>query len=227
MIAVALITMLLSFSFAMTALGNSLLQEVKGFLSKEMKLVLNGGPWTMDINGETFYPLIYNDRTYLPVRAVAEALDVPIAYEAESKTVYIGERTVKVPILSEEYSPISAQIVNDAQQRLINQEDHGTVALFSKVIYSNSRMLLAPKAKYTTLVLYVDVDGDDVNLTINNLNEANRPVSIHSELISESNGLKEIEVDIRGIQTLNVELITSKANHNAVVRIAADQSYFK
>lgn len=223
----ALISMIASFSIAMTAVGSTLLEEVKAFLNKEINLVLNGGPWEMKMEGEKFYPITYNGRTYLPVRAVAEALNVPIDYDAATKTVYIGEKTNKVPILSENYRPVSSKIISDASQRLINQTDYGTVALFSKVLYSNSYIQLEPEAKYSKLVLYVDVDGDDVDLRITNKNNGINPVIIQSDLVTEGDGLKEITVDITGIRTLSIDVMTAEPNQTATVRIAADKSYYQ
>lgn len=227
MFVTALITMIATLGMAMTATGNALLQEVKGYLNKEIGIMLNGGPWEMKIGAETVYPLIYEGRAYLPVRPLAEALSVPIEYDTANKLIYIGEKTNKVPILSENYRPVSSRIISDASQRLINQTDYGTVALFSSVIYSNSYIQLEPGAKYSKLVLYVDVDGDDVNLRVTNRNDPINTVVIKSELVTEGDGLKEIEVDITGIQTLSVDVMTAEPNQNATVRIATDLSYYQ
>jgi len=222
-----ILTMLASFALAMTATGNALLQEVKAYLNREVVIKLNGGTWEMKVGAETLYPLTYEGRTYLPVRAIAEALEVPIDYDAASKTIHIGEKTEKVPVSSENYRPVSSKIVSDASQRLINQTDHGTVALFANVIYSNSYIQLEPGAKYAKLVLYADVDGDDVDLRITNRNDPINPVILKSELLTEADGLKEIAVDIAGIQTLSVDVMTAGPNRNATVRIALDQSYYQ
>lgn len=36
---------------------------------------------------------VYNDRTYLPLRAVAEAVGKPVEYDANTNTAYIGNKT--------------------------------------------------------------------------------------------------------------------------------------
>ncbi|REJ17990.1 MAG: hypothetical protein C6W59_06415 [Paenibacillaceae bacterium] len=223
----AVISMMAGFSLSLTAAGDALLQAVRAYLNKEIGIVLNGGPWDMNVAGEKLYPLTYEGRTYLPVRAVAEALSVPIVYDAAGKKIYIGEKTDKVPIITETYRPVSARIVSDASQRLIDGTDHGTVALFEKVIYSNSYIQLEPDAKYSKLVLYVDVDGDDVDLRIVNRNDPMGTVILQSVVVTEADGLKEIEVDITGIRTLSVDVMTTEPNKSATVRIAADKSYYQ
>ena len=46
----------------------------------------NGETFTMDVA-----PMIINDRTMLPVRALAKALDIEVTWDDPSRTVYIGE----------------------------------------------------------------------------------------------------------------------------------------
>ena len=56
-----------------------------------IKLVVNGAPVTpKDANGSTVEPFIYNGTTYLPVRAVGNALGQDVAWNGNTKTVYIG-----------------------------------------------------------------------------------------------------------------------------------------
>lgn len=40
---------------------------------------------------------VYNDRTYLPLRAVAEAVGKPVDYDEATNTAYIGSKTVPTP----------------------------------------------------------------------------------------------------------------------------------
>ena len=40
--------------------------------------------------GEIMYPLTYNDRTYLPIRNIAEMLGLEVDYDDENKTVLMG-----------------------------------------------------------------------------------------------------------------------------------------
>lgn len=57
-----------------------------------IKLVVDGVPITpKDSNGSTVEPFIYNGTTYLPVRAIGEALDKQVTWDGKTKTVYIGE----------------------------------------------------------------------------------------------------------------------------------------
>lgn len=58
-----------------------------------IKLVVDGVEVTpKDANGSTVEPFASNGTTYLPVRAVANALGKDVTWDGETKTVYIGAK---------------------------------------------------------------------------------------------------------------------------------------
>lgn len=58
----------------------------------DIKLVVNGVAVTpTDANGATVEPFACDGTTYLPVRAVANALGQDVKWDGETKTIYIGE----------------------------------------------------------------------------------------------------------------------------------------
>lgn len=58
-----------------------------------VKLVVDGRPVSLgnDLSGNKIEPFIYKGTTYLPVRAVGEALNKKVDWDGETQTVYIGE----------------------------------------------------------------------------------------------------------------------------------------
>jgi hypothetical protein len=67
------------------------LDEIKAYLNRSIGVVVDGNPyWLRDGNGKTLSPITYQGLTYLPVRSVADALDVPITYDAANYKVRIG-----------------------------------------------------------------------------------------------------------------------------------------
>lgn len=57
-----------------------------------IQMVVDGVPVTpKDANGVEIEPFVYNGTTYLPVRAVGEAIGKPVTWEGKTQTVYIGE----------------------------------------------------------------------------------------------------------------------------------------
>lgn len=57
-----------------------------------------------DGNGNSVEPFIYNGTTYLPVRAVSEALGKKVTWNGNSKSVYIGEEPVNTAPVPENTS---------------------------------------------------------------------------------------------------------------------------
>ncbi|MCL2496068.1 MAG: copper amine oxidase N-terminal domain-containing protein [Clostridiales bacterium] len=45
-----------------------------------------------DVNGNIVEPFIYNGTTYLPVRAVSEALGMSVTWDGNTQTVYVSEK---------------------------------------------------------------------------------------------------------------------------------------
>jgi len=71
--------------------GSSLTTEIKAVLSREVTVRYGGEVQHMkDGLGNPVYPIIYNGTTYLPIRAVSNMLDIPVAWDATTKTVILG-----------------------------------------------------------------------------------------------------------------------------------------
>ncbi len=54
-----------------------------------------------DVNGNTVEPFIYNGTTYLPVRAVGEAVGKQVSWDGATSSVYLGERPGQVTYLTD------------------------------------------------------------------------------------------------------------------------------
>lgn len=50
-----------------------------------------------DENGNAMQPIIYNGRTYLPIKPIADAINLPVTWVAKTKSVYVGTNDLDVP----------------------------------------------------------------------------------------------------------------------------------
>lgn len=67
--------------------------SISALLNNSIKIMLNGNEFIMrDASGIALLPITFNGRIYLPVRPLAEVLNVPIEWEDSTKTVWIGEK---------------------------------------------------------------------------------------------------------------------------------------
>lgn len=207
-----------------SATASSLLVEIKAILNKEVKLTLHGAPWEAKTGSTVMYPITYQGSTYLPVRALSEALGVPILWDGETKTVHIDGVSDRVPILSEEYGKFSATVTEDEQDRLVQGQDLGQVVWFEKILNSTSRFQLIPGGQYTKLVLSVGIEGDDTRIKL--VNESGGSV-FKNTLLTEADGIVTIEADITGMSKIMVEVMAEQPNTSSTVRIVAKDSYYE
>ncbi|AIQ56291.1 stalk domain-containing protein [Paenibacillus borealis] len=67
------------------------MQKISAYLNHSIGFKVNGAAYTpVDGNGKTLSPITYNDTTYLPVRALADALKVPVTFNASTNQVILG-----------------------------------------------------------------------------------------------------------------------------------------
>ena len=71
---------------------------VSAYRNDEVKVTLNGVQQTFrdETTGEVMYPLTYHDRTYLPLRNVANLAGLSVGYDAATKTAQLSTGSVPV-----------------------------------------------------------------------------------------------------------------------------------
>jgi hypothetical protein len=77
------------------------LEKISAYLNHGISFNVDGAAYTpTDGNGNKLAPITYNNSTYLPVRAIADALHVPVSYDGKKGQVTIGEATSNPSALS-------------------------------------------------------------------------------------------------------------------------------
>ncbi|WP_052087814.1 hypothetical protein [Paenibacillus wynnii] len=67
------------------------LEQIKAYLNHSIGIVVDGTPYGLkDGNGKALTPITYGGLTYLPIRSISDALDIPISYDATNYKVRIG-----------------------------------------------------------------------------------------------------------------------------------------
>jgi len=84
----------MALSASVGAYAASNIETIKAQLNHGLGFVVNGQAYTpKDAAGKSLDPIVYNNTTYLPVRALGEALDVPVTYDAAGQKVVIGAKS--------------------------------------------------------------------------------------------------------------------------------------
>lgn len=86
-----LIVSIFCLSLSITILANENIHQITAYINDGLNIRLNGEKFVpTDENGSILTPILYKDRTYLPVRALANALNTYIDWEETTQTVIIG-----------------------------------------------------------------------------------------------------------------------------------------
>lgn len=101
---IVVMSLLMVFAFTAGVVANPAVQDISAKLAADFKFVVDGESWSpVEADGSALYPIVYNDRTYLPVRAIGDALGVKVDWDADTRTVILGDAPVAVeePVVEE------------------------------------------------------------------------------------------------------------------------------
>ena len=170
-----------------------------------------------DANGQPVEAIVYNGSTYLPLRAVAEAVGKPVYYDAATQSAYLGKHASDTPsvyLKDMDYFSISSQnaerILNKPQDVTDNLGDthYGAILMdrsFNAVYklngqYSAFAGTLARRqldsASQLTGVFRVYGDGK-LLYTSPEMSQDQKPVDFHVNL----NGVLEMKIEYETRQT--------------------------
>ncbi|GMQ59948.1 peptidylprolyl isomerase [Vallitalea sediminicola] len=76
--------------------ASGLVKDITAKISYEIKTVLDGEELSAkDTDGTELEPIVYNGRTYLPVRSLCDALGVTVGWENDTKTIVLSTQPTK------------------------------------------------------------------------------------------------------------------------------------
>jgi|GEM_PF-468802 len=198
-----IITAMLSLSTGAFATSN--LTEIKAYLNSGIKFRLDGKPWRpLDDKGKEVLPITYKGTTYLPLRVIANAFDIPIIWEGSTQTIGMRETSnltlysneVKVDNWSEKFY----DVIDKKQLVFGNHQYDGAYAFTAENAglgwYEGSPYLKFNfGSKYNTLhlVLY-----SPSSMKIRVLNGSNQQLT--EEISLEADRVTELDVDLQGSQ---------------------------
>lgn len=88
---VGLCSLFMFFGMGVSSWASPQLEEIKAYL-KTIPIMMDGEAVQFkDEKGKTVIPVSYQGTTYLPVRGVAELLDIDVHYDDANEVIYLGE----------------------------------------------------------------------------------------------------------------------------------------
>ena len=126
-------------------------------IANGVKIVVDGQKLNpTDVNGNKVEPIIYNGTTYLPVRAVANALGKAVYWDGPNYTVYLGDMGGKL-----EYPTVELEkMVNigdeiESTERL--KDNYGNQ--YSRAVWNYSHYDIKPTLEYNLNMKYTKFKG--------------------------------------------------------------------
>lgn len=208
-------------------------ENIVAILNRLVKIKLDGRDYiATDLDGTTLYPITYNGRTYLPVRALADALSVAVDYDPLTDTVYLGEKGI-IPLVGEDFMKnYTCQFSTDLNQLKVNDQQYqwGIVYTGTDGSYEYSGFIY-PKSKYQKfggVVCMEDLDESTEEVIVK-IRENDFEGKVLKEFTVKSGESIEFEIDIPGIETLYFQNLVSdrvpKSTNPDIMMIA--EPYFK
>lgn len=219
----AVLAVLLLFSLSANVLGANGLIEIKAYLNNGIKVTLHGKLFeaTDPVDGSKYIPITYKGRTYLPLRAVAEAVGLEVTWDGPNNTAHLGSVAGEIDKnqlswtrVSPEYGPDSGSYrLKSRQPEFLNRAPNKTfefgysnepgyysaVVIFVNTNYEYDKF----KATFWLDDDYKDEEGNYVNEPYIEFNDENgSPVKRIKDV--EWGKLYEVELDIKDVQQLHV-----------------------
>ncbi|MDD3654258.1 MAG: stalk domain-containing protein [Desulfotomaculaceae bacterium] len=221
------------FGITLGAIGAANQEEVKAIINYELKIKLNGQDFTPTrADGMVMRPLLYNDSTYLPVRAIAEALSIAVDYDAATQTVYLGEKG-RTPLEGIHFDHLwSCQLTFDQSQLFVNGKQYQSGILYTGTDgYKEMGGFVLPKGqfqKFGGVACLQDDDNTTDEVTIK-IREKDQSGKVLKELKVKNGESIAFEIDIPNMQQLYIQnLIYERVPKNTQpdIMVIADP-YFK
>ncbi|TXK66467.1 stalk domain-containing protein [Paenibacillus sp. N3.4] len=204
------VTMLFGTSVGVYAGAN--LQEIKAYLNNDIKVKVNGkSTQLLDAQGNVVTPITYDGSTYLPARAIANALNVAVDYDASTNSVLFGEKVEGTPVNAVQTFYTS---IKDANLTKYKGKDY--IEVLKSSGNGGSNFSLEPNKKFQTLYLQIAAVGKDTEIEIKDTEGR----LLKKDTVTIDEGLKTIEVSVAGLDTINVFYTTG-------VFVPLTASYYK
>jgi len=88
--------LILVLSVSVIGFADNHVTKIEAFLAGDLNFNVDGEQWIpKDVDGSDLTPIIYKDRTYIPVRSLLEEQGVKVGYEDDTRTVLLDYPTLE------------------------------------------------------------------------------------------------------------------------------------
>ncbi len=219
----AILAVMLLFSVSGHVIGAGGLTEITANLNNGIKVMVHGKLFeaTDPVDGSKYVPITYKGRTYLPLRAVAEAVGLEVTWDGPNNTAILGDASGEIVKDQFSYIRVSPEFarVSDSMYKLksrtpeyLNRAPGRTFEFgYSSEpgFYAGMNMTVLTNFEYDKFkaTFWVDEEKDEEGNYLGSDPEIifTDEHGIEVKKISVEHGnLYEVELDIKDVQELDV-----------------------
>lgn len=208
------------------AFGESIEKQIL-VVYNNIKIVVDGQTVTpKDANGNIIEPFVYNGTTYLPVRAISQALGKEVYYDANTNTIYLGKVSNQTSYLTD----LIPYDINDFINSIFHTKSYsidGNMTITKKQYtkglqlqvagYQTQKVNYNLDGKYKVITGLVGLDDTDNAFAFKEspviVNFYADEKKIDTLQFNQGDFAKEILLEINGASKLTIETISERNNH--------------
>ncbi|RKN77057.1 hypothetical protein [Paenibacillus ginsengarvi] len=207
------------------------LEPINAFFNRGVTFVLKGELWQpKDEDGKPLTAIHYEGSNYLPVRALAEALKIPIEFDADTQKIYIGGRPgAQTPLFAMpmEIDDIYVLASRDPAETMVHKKQFQEVLKidqYGDIVFTTDR-------KYKRLVLdaaVVSPGEHTVDFSLFNASDKagnTSQTTLQKLSVLPEDGVKRLIFNVEGLEKIKIHVQSPNLNPYIYARIV-DTSFF-
>ncbi len=219
------------------------ISETAELFYNNIKIYIDGGEIVpKDANGNTVEPFTMNGTTYLPVRAISNALGKDVEWDGATNSVYIGKKDANKPdnrLDKIQYN--TYELIDNKNDRVKFYKIDGTITDFNNVSYTNGLVfsgfnggghkigfpLNLQYSKLTgTIVIpqYADIKGMNKGEINENSTRWEIRIFCDNKLVQTVSAIPtwayDIDLNVKGVNNISFELSYTGGSYHPGIHVA-------
>jgi hypothetical protein len=187
-------------SIPIVGFGDATIDKIESYLVKDMKFKVDGEFWQpKDVDGTLLYPIIFNGRSYVPVRALLEDKGVKVDFNNSERTIIL-DYPVNSGTNSIDDWEVPVGIINDNGEW---EPPIGTIDEQGEWVPPSDKYMITDSGMPNRIFMHVIDNTLRYELTFNNkssLNDLSSDITLDFDLnIDTKMIINEKEISIRDI----------------------------
>lgn len=210
------------------SIAESSMQKITAFIDFNINMKLNGQSFEpKDDDGTLLNPIIYKNRSYVPIRVIAESLGVGVQWNATTKTISLGKQEPKS--LFDEWKGQLYGLILSKDQNILsvgsNKFTYGLLGL-DLPAYVNKMEEFNLSKKYSKLTIKMGVEGEGKAIVrVYDAIDNNKKIMLKQFELSDEVGVQEAEINVTNVDKL--QIFISPNGYKAIEKIVIADSYLE